>query len=190
MGCTCIEPAASFVWLTLRWLNLPGGSRRRLRAALGQPPRFNGPCSVSSKRSSPALLRQLPLAALGMRAACAQMMVQLPSASGSREGESLCPNHSLAKIHTHGGPWAELCVEVFVSQVKKLLKRREIRTRSILGAAQKHTLYACPTVFTAFNEVQERSLTEGVFCLSITGVLGSTCRLLLPVPCFVWLSGN
>lgn len=72
-GCTCIETAASFVSLTLRWLNLPGGSRRGLRAALRQPPCFNAPCSVSSKPSSPALLSQLALAALGMWAACAQM---------------------------------------------------------------------------------------------------------------------
>lgn len=110
-------------------------------------------------------------------------MVQLPSVSGSREGESRCPNRSLAKIHTHGGHWAELSGGVFISQVKKLLKRSEIRTRSISGDAQRHILHACPTAFIAFIEVQERSFTEGVFCLCISGVLGSTCRFQTIVTC-------
>lgn len=119
------------------------------------------------------------------------MMVQLPSLPGSGEGEGRCMNHSLAKSHTHGGHWAELSVGVFISQVKKLLKRRDIRTRSILGDAQRHTLHACLTVFIAFIGVQGRSFTEGVFCLSITGVLGSTCRFQTIVTCpLLCLTGN
>lgn len=52
-----------------------------------------------------------------------------------------------------------------------------------------------PTVCIAFTEVQERRFTEGVFCLSVTGVLGSTCRFQTIVTCpllcstenlFVW----
>lgn len=40
-----------------------------------------------------------------------------------------------------------------------------------------------PTVCIAFTEVQERRFTEGVFCLSVTGVLGSTCRFQTIVTC-------
>lgn len=54
---------------------------------------------------------------------------------------------------------------VFVSQVKKLLKRREIRTVSILGDVQRRTLHACSTVSIAFTEVQGRSFTEGILPL-------------------------
>lgn len=179
MGHTCIETAASFVSLTL-----VADSARRISAALRQPPRFNAPCSVSSKPSS----LHCSLSCLWLRWGSGLrvhkwMMVQLSSVPGSREGESRCKNCSLAKIHTHGGHWAELSVGVFVSQVKKLLKRREIHTRSILGDAQRRTLHACPTVFIAFIEVQERSFTEGAFCLPITVVLGSACRFHTIVTC-------
>lgn len=107
----------------------------------------------------------------------------LPSVSGSAEGETRSTNRSLAKIHTYSGHWAELSVGVFVSQVKKLLKRREIRPRSILGDAQRHTLHACSTVCIAFTEAQGRRFREGVFCLSITVTLGSTCRFQTIVTC-------
>lgn len=144
---------------------------------------FNVPCSVSSKPSSPVLHSQLGLAALGMQAACAEMddcSAPFPFREpGSRKSVS---KSQLSQDSPRGGHWALLSVGVFVSQVKKLT-RRGICTQSILRDAQRHTLHACPAGFIVFVKVQESSFTEGVFCLCITGALGSSCRVLTIVTC-------
>lgn len=124
------------------------------------------------------------------------IMVHLPSVSGSGQGESQCTNRSLAKIHAHGRHWAELSLGMFGSQVKKLLKRRESRTRSISGDAQRYTRHACPLSVLPLLKYRREGLQKvysASLLLACSGALAAF-RLLLPAPCFVrlgiCLSGN